>query len=268
MTALLLVEMQRDLARRLVRVLVLLGVVATVVVGLIVAANSQPPDAVGYFVVDTFHLTDLWTEDGGEAVIVAPIVFLAIGGLLAGASTVGAEWRAGTMATLLTWEPRRVRVALAKLTAAVVLAFAISLALLVFFTIVLALVASTRGSTEGVDGAWLRSFVGVLLRGSSLVAFTAGAGASIAMLGRNTAAALGAGFAYLLVGENLLRAWKPWTGRWLFGENATIFLTWDQLDGVGFSRGPLTATTTLAAYLAVLAAAAVASLRARDVASS
>ena len=37
-------------------------------------------------------------------------IFLVVGALFAGASVAGAEWRAGSMTTLLTWEPRRVRV--------------------------------------------------------------------------------------------------------------------------------------------------------------
>lgn len=208
MTRLLLVEMRRDLSRRLVWVLVGFGLVATAVVGLIVAGNSQPaPVDRPFDTSDTFQFHEMWAvEDDGEAIIVAPIVFLAIGGLFAGASMVGAEWRAGTMATVLTWEPRRVRVALAKVVAAVVLAFLISVALLAVFSAVLGLVAATRGSTAGVDAEWVRSYVGAVLRAGALVAGAAGLGLSVGMIGRNTAAALGFAFAYMLIGENIVRA--------------------------------------------------------------
>src|SRR5205823_7441747 len=62
--------------------------------------------------------------------------------------------------------------------------------------------------------------VAVLLRGAALVGMAAAVGAAIASLGRNTSAALGAAFGYLVVLEGILRGWKPWTQRWLLGNNA------------------------------------------------
>ena len=40
--------------------------------------------------------------------------------VLLGASAVGAEYRAGTVTTILTWEPRRTRLLLARIGAAVI----------------------------------------------------------------------------------------------------------------------------------------------------
>jgi ABC-type transport system involved in multi-copper enzyme maturation permease subunit len=270
MTRLLLTEIRRDLSRRLVRVLIAVGVLATVVVGLIVAANSEPASPDDPFATSTtFQFHELWAFEGdGEAIVVVPIVFLVIGGLFAGASMVGAEWRAGTVATLLTWEPRRVRVALAKVVAAVVLAFVISVALLVFFSAVLALVAATRGSTAGVDAEWVRSYAVVLMRGGLLVAGAACLGLAIGMIGRNTAAALGSAFAYMLAGENILRAWKPWAAQWLVGENAAAFLTGQELVMLTGRRTPGTAGFLLLGYVTTAVVAAVVLFRARDITSA
>ena len=66
-----------------------------------------------------FHVTQL------ADVLQHVSAFAAIIAWLLGSSLVGAEWRSGSMATLLTWEPRRIRVTMAKAFAAVVAAFLI-----------------------------------------------------------------------------------------------------------------------------------------------
>ena len=66
-----------------------------------------------------FHVTQL------ADVLQHVSAFAAIIAWLLGSSLIGAEWRTGSMATLLTWEPRRIRVTMAKAFAAVVAAFII-----------------------------------------------------------------------------------------------------------------------------------------------
>src|SRR6266540_1619543 len=65
-------------------------------------------------------------------------------------------------------------------------------------------------------------------RGTALTMLAAALGFSIATLGRNTAAALGAGFAYIIVFENVLggflERWRRWL-RWLLLGNAIVFLS-------------------------------------------
>ena len=293
MTALFLSEVRRDLSRRLVWVLIGLALVATAIAGAIAFVNAegsvnarsievqqcfeQPSGEVvcqrqvvprGRSVDDEFLLTDLWPDESDDGPLLAvPIVFLAIGGLLGGASMVGAEWRAGTVATLLTWEPRRVRVAVAKLLAAGLLAFLIAEALLVVFSLAL-VPAGLRGSTEGVDAEWLAGLVAGMLRGGLLTALAATFGAAVAMVGRNTAAALGVAYVYLIIGENIVRAWKPRLSRWLIGENAAAFLLGTAPEEAPFRRGAGLAVLTIAVYVALAGAAAVATLRARDIAST
>ena len=60
--------------------------------------------------------------------------FLLIGAVVGGASMIGAEWRAGTFVTLLTWQPDRRRVAIAKLLACGIVATAVAVVLQVLFT--------------------------------------------------------------------------------------------------------------------------------------
>ena len=57
-----------------------------------------------------------------------------------------------------------------------------------------------------------------------MAAFAATIGCSIAMIGRTTAAALGGVFAWLVVGENLIRGGLPGWRRWLVGDQLEAFM--------------------------------------------
>lgn len=215
----------------------------------------------------SLHLTDLWSATGdGDSVWAVTSVFLGIGALIGAASMVGAEWKAGTVTTLLTWEPRRVRLAVAKLAAVAILAAVVTVALQLVLAAALFPTMALKGTTSGADGEWLRAAAGGLGRSGALAGLAAVAGAGVAMVGRNTAAALGGAFAYLAIGETILRVWKPAQSRWLLGENATIFLTGRRLQGAPFERPVALATATLVGYALAIAAAAAVSLRNRDVA--
>lgn len=215
----------------------------------------------------SLHLTDLWSATGDDdSVWAVTSVFLGIGALIGAASMVGAEWKAGTFTTLLTWEPRRVRLAVAKLGAAAILAAVVTILLQLVLAAALFPTMALKGTTSGADGEWLRAAAGGLGRSGALAGLAAVTGAGVAMVGRNTAAALGGAFAYLAIGESILRAWKPAQSRWLLGENATIFLTGRRLEGAPFERPVALATVTLVGYTLAIAAAATVSLRSRDVA--
>ena len=72
----------------------------------------------------------------------------------------------------------------------------------------------------------------------------------------------------MLLVENLLRAWKPWSARYLMGENAARFLTGVELEDVGFTRSTAAAGATLVAYAALAAVVAVVTFWRRDLATS
>ncbi len=198
---------------------------------------------------------------------VAPLVI--VGGLLFGASLVGADWHAGTITTLLTWETRRVRVFLAKAAVAALVTFVMMLALLAFLSLVLSLVAATRGSTAGTDAAWLRATAGTVVRSSAAAVIGSLLGYSIAMVGRNTSAALGFGFAYFAVVERLISSWRPsWQPR-LVGESMLTFVT-GTAHALGayphqHLQGVAEAVLVLCVYAAAAMTAAAASFRSRDV---
>jgi len=145
-------------------------------------------------------------------------------GFLVGASFVGAEWSAGTMAHLLVWEPRRLRVLLAK-------TFALALVLVGLGITVTALslgghylVAATRGELTGTTSGLWQSLGLRAARVSALGGFAALAGAAIAGALRNTSAALGAAFAYFLAGELAIRAAWAKSEAWLLSSNLAAWV--------------------------------------------
>jgi ABC-2 type transport system permease protein len=191
---------------------------------------------------------------------------LAILGLALGATLVGAEFASRGMTTLLTYEPRRLRVFAAKVvtglvamaTFAFVSLVALALALLPALLLHGAPVAHGDPSWAGVAGA--------IGRGTALVAVTTGIGMAVATLGRTTAAALGAAFAYIVVLEYILgaflKAWRPWL---LLG-NVIVFVSGQNGGGAVSGRSVLGAGIFLALVAAGLLAIAAVSFRQRDIA--
>lgn len=131
-------------------------------------------------------------------------------GLILAASLIGAEWQAGTFASLLTWEPRRLRVAAAKVTAVVGSSLAIATVATALLLGVESIVASTHGTfstlTQGAppqphfaEQTWAMAG-----RAALVVILVAGMGAALALLLRHTVAALGVAIGYLIVGEGII----------------------------------------------------------------
>jgi hypothetical protein len=277
----LLVEVQRNLARRLVRVLILLAIGACAVAGALTwAADDDGPDRFqpqGAQVVDgqpdptpwALDLVELWPANGGDPILAMAAVPLMMGGLIAGASMIGAEWRAGTVTTNLTWEPRRVRLAAAKFTATALVAFVVAILLQVVFVLALLPNIAAHGSFDGADADWWASALGGLGRGAALTGLIAVAGASLAMIGRNTATAIGVGFVLVSILEPIARAWKPALDRWLLTSNtAWSYIGERGVDDNGSTYTAGRAGAIVVVYLVALAAVAIALFRRRDVASA
>ena len=299
MTALLAVELRRFMARRLVRVIVLLAMAGILTGGTVAFFQSSKTDVPPDMQVQVgpggmtqcfsenfgmsgrpregqtpeefcdefasqiggdprFHLTSVreaWLGVGAQLIVIA---------WLLGASFVGAEWHLGSITTLLTWEPRRGRVFVAKLVACVVLVYLGAVLLEALLGAALLPAAIFRGTTAGADAAWLRDSAGVVGRVGVACAVGAGLGYGLAMIGRNTAASLGVGFGYLVIVENLVRGFRPQLRRWLLGDNIAAFLGGAQ-DNVIPGRSALEAGIVVAAYAAVALLLGWSFFRRRDV---
>jgi ABC-type transport system involved in multi-copper enzyme maturation permease subunit len=255
--ALLRTELRRDWSRRAVHLFGLLVLAGIILAGALVFINSSKTQ-------DPFNLVDLKEIFRGTS------VSLILLGIALAASFIGAEWSAGTMTTLLTWEPRRGRVYAAKLIAAAIFAFVSALIVMILLGLALLPSALVHGSTAGANGSWVTATISSMLRGALICSLAAAMGLAIGSIARNTTAAVLFAFFYLFVLENLVRGLKPrWIG-WLFGDNATIFVNGhreivDSGQGPILTHGAIVALLAVCAYAAILTIAAVALFLRRDV---
>ena len=210
----------------------------------------------------TFHLREV-----GE--ILRPLgSLLIVAAFVLGASAVGADWQAGFIPTLLTWEGRRPRVFAAKLIAVAGVVLTAVLVWQVLLTAVLAPFAAAREAADGTGSGWLWSTSGLALRVAAVAGGGAALGYAIALVGRGTATALGGGLAYVLVVESVLASnFKP-LRPWLVLNNAIVFVKGEFEGGPGGDvpgRTVTAAALLLAAYLVVVIAGAAATFNRRDV---
>lgn len=269
--SLLKTEMDRALRRRAVRALILIAALGCVVAGVIAFASSAGKTLAQLQVGDEGHpavMTDWWIADANEGFLAIAMFFLFLGGFFGGATVAGGEWRAGTVTTLLTWEPRRLRLHGARTASAAILAFVISFALQALFLASFLPAVFVNGTTGGVDGSFWVGLAVVMVRTSVLTAGAAMLAIALATVGRNTAFAVITMFAWLIVVEGLIRALRPALARWLWSENLATVMTWAQLETADFARGPIVAAATLLAYCSVIVVLAAVSFDRRDIAAS
>jgi len=247
MTSLLASEFRRFHSRRLVVLLTGLSLLGIAVTGLIVSTAHE------------FALEGL-----PEVLMGTSVILISIGWVL-GASAIGADWHTGHMTTILTWEPRRGRVMAAKTLASLLSVFALTFVLQALLGAALSVAAEVRGSTAGADAAWLAETAGVGFRVSLLSAVFAGFGFALASIGRNSAVALGVGFGYLVIVENLVRGLRPRWMPWLLTENSALFIIDLPGDFPLLGRTTVEAGVYLCAVTAGLLLAATAVFRVRDV---
>ena len=202
-TALLGSEVRRLLARRVVR----WGAVAALaIVMLVVVVATLRSTGIG--VGDhTMRLSQLWTRgDSGkvQSLLLAMSVYLFILVVGVAATAVGGDYRAGTMGTLLTWEPRRTRVASARIGAVTLVALGLYVVTLGAFVGGWALGASLRGSTAHLaPNFWpevAASFGRAALGSVLLAVITAG----LALVTRGTVGAVITWLGYLIGVEAVL----------------------------------------------------------------
>ncbi|HUC32369.1 MAG TPA: hypothetical protein VMS14_03135 [Ilumatobacteraceae bacterium] len=264
---LLWVEMRRALHRRFVRWMIALALAFCALAGVIVYLSSRNPAKLTSD--HPAHMVTWWSSGGGDgdSILLTAALFLVFGAAMCGASVGGAEWRAGTITTVLTWEPSRFRLHAARTASAAILAFLIGFALQVVF------LASTlpgvllNGSTEGTDGEWWIALVTAMSRISMITALIAVLAVSIATIGRNTSAALIGIGVWAFVAERTIAGLKPGWARYLIGENVVTVVPWQAIEDARFDLSPTTALATLLFYLAIIVVIATASFARRDVAA-
>jgi len=307
MSRLLLAELRRIGARRLVRLVVLLIGVAVIAGGLLAFLTTSPLSERGYQqrVQDAAarravvlaearqcirdHEPPGSTESPSDATLKMCLpdeiirahdprfhhtrwrgVLQASSGVLAavawllGASLIGAEYQSRSLTTTLTWESRRIRLFSAKAVTAIGSAALLTACALLLVGVAMVPAATLHGApTAGEPGP--ATLAGVVLRGTALGALAAAVGFGLATLGRNTAAALGAGFAYVIILENILGGAFPGWRRWLLLGNTIVFLSGRNSGGEVPGRSVAAAGLILLSVATVVTAMAVVAFRLRDV---
>lgn len=269
--SLLRTEMRRALRRRAIRVLIAIALAGCALAGVIAYGGSVGKTEIELRLDDEGNpavMTDWWIADSNEGFLAVAMFFLFLGGFFGGATVAGGEWRAGTVTTVLTWEPRRLRLHTARSASGAILAFVISFTLQVIFLASFMPAVLLNGTTDGVDGSFWAGLAVVMIRTSAITAASAVLAIALATAGRNTAFAVITMFAWLVVVEGLIRGLKPSLSRWLWGENLGTVMTWAQLETGEFARGPVLASATLFVYCTVIIGLAAWSFQRRDVAAT
>ncbi len=173
------------------------------------------------------------------------LTFAGIGAVVAalvGATWIGAEWSTRSLVALLFWVPRRMQVMAAKVVvlvgASVVIGVVAQLGWLAMSGILRALVGL---DADLPDGFW-SDLLQTQARGVLLTVVAALLAFGLTNLVRNTGAALGIAFVYLVIVENVVRGFRPLWQPWLLSQNAlalvqnggsTITVYGDQPDANG-----------------------------------
>jgi hypothetical protein len=190
---------------------------------------------------------------------------LAIVGWVVGASLVGAEFASRGMTTQLTWEPRRGRVFVVKAAAAVFAVAVLSFACLALVALSMWPALAAHSAPLGASDPSWATLAGVVGRGVVLAALSAGIGFAVAAIGRSTAAALGAGFAYIIVLENILGSSIANWRRWLLLGNVIVFVSGENSGADVPGRSVAGAGIFIAAVTTTALVAAATTFRVRDV---
>jgi len=185
--------------------------------------------------------------DFAEAAPAGAFGFAALAAVLAGligATWIGAEWSSRNLVALLFWIPQRMRVMTAKI---VVLAGACLLLGVVAQAGWLAMSGILRAAAGTGEALPPNLWSDLLQTQGRAVLLTVIAGLlafGLTNLVRNTGAALGIGFVYIVIVESAVRALQPTWQPWLLSNNAvalveqggsTLYIyDYDQQDATGF----------------------------------
>lgn len=173
---------------------------------------------------------------------------MALMSLAIGATLMGAEWTTGTVTTQLTWEPRRLRLFSVKAMVGALGVLAAFVALQALIAVSLLPGTLLRGTFAGIDRWWWEHFLDISWRGGVVLAIACLLGFGVSGLIRNTVAAVGGLFAYLLIVENILRAVTQDLRQWLITNNLLVAMLPDGSDIIP-GRSAEEALLLLSAYV-------------------
>jgi len=179
--------------------------------------------------------------DLGASGTTGSVAFAGLAAALAfviGATWIGAEWSTRSIVALLFWAPRRLRVMGTKLGVLVAGATLFGVAAQVGWLTMAGILDAAVGLDEPLpDGFW-SELLQTQARGVLLVVLAAVIGFGLTSIVRNTGAALGIGFVYVVVVQLVLGNMKPSWAPWMLGTDAVglvnpgglTLMFYDQVD--------------------------------------
>jgi ABC-2 type transport system permease protein len=200
-------------------------------------------------------------------------------GVAIAASLGGADWTAGTMTTLLTWEARRIRVLLVRALVVVIVVAVVTIVLQALLIGTFSLGVALRGTGLGTPPGEVRHAFEAAFRISAVAAAFALVALAVATVGRSTVAALGVLFGYLVLFEGVIAGFRPSIQDRLLVRAGGVIVgqqpIYDTRGEASVVFGPLQhppellgiheAWVVLGVYIVVLLGIALLVLRARDV---
>jgi len=200
---------------------------------------------------DLFEDPRFVAERGLPELAIGMAVVGALVAALVGATAVGADWSSRAMITLLTWEPRRLRLLGTRLAAIALVCAAAGVVAQLLVLGLGAVTAQLRGTWATPPAAdeiaglvphahFWRDLLSLQLRGVVLMVLAAVLAASVTTVTRHTGGLLGLLFAWFAVAENAVRILGSDRGwpRWLLTENIVAFLLPGGQRMASTSEGP------------------------------
>lgn len=261
-------EIKRSMRRRMVWVLLavaLAGIAALAIIALVSSGDLDLAEMQRSGQTHPAVLTDWWISGNGDGILTVTALFLFMGGLIGGAGVVGGEWRSGSIATMLTWEPRRVRLLASRLAAITTCAFVVAVVLQLVFLLSLMPSVLVNGTRAGADGGYAIVVGAAIVRIAGLTALATLLGGCLASVWRSTAGAVIGVWVWLALVEAILRARKPGLSGYLLSDSIVRVVTWADFEGSPASRSPAGALTLLGLYGATMVAIAILVFRRSDV---
>ena len=146
-----------------------------------------------------------------------------------GATWIGAEWSTRSIVALLFWAPRRMQVMGTKLGVLVAGATAFGVAAQVGWLTMAGILDAAVGVDEPLPEGFWSTLLQTQARGVLLVVLAAVLGFGLTSIVRNTGAALGVAFVYVVVVQLVLGGIKPSWSQWMLGTNAVALVKEDGL---------------------------------------
>ena len=194
---------------------------------------------IAYFVIDNDddNTPDFVTDIAGgiEAnEVLGPIAtLLPIMAFVIGASYIGADVKTGMLEQILTWEPRRLRLLVARSIAGFTGAAMLAMALAVFLVALLWGLAAATGTTDGTSGEFWGNVAMAVVRTGAAAGLFLLFGLGITVLVNNSVGAIVGFVIYWFIVENfLLGAFLPKVAVYLPITNADSFASGSDVERI------------------------------------